>query len=488
MVTCKLYVLSKENNSTKQPITTTVAEELSGNFVDDTTILSPRIKIAYPMTGSVFTKPITFNYCYISDFNRYYFITNWTFSGGFWIMDLDIDVLGTYKSTILATSQYVLRSASSRNTSVPDGIYPMLAQSSVSGRSLPRVFQNTLASGIYVVGIINSSADDAVGAVTYYKFTSSQFGAFKAVFLSDNWVGTLGITEITQNLVETYFNPFQYIASCRWFPVSSSAIAGTAVSSIPIGFWTITANATRISHAGMSTLQTTSIEILNHPQASTYGYYLNSNPYTQIMLDYPPFGNIPIDPSQFLTLNYLGISVNLDIISGIGILELTIQDATRANKGKIMTKSAMVGVEIQLAQVTTDYLGATATAIEGIGSVISGAIKGSMAGGVIGAGVGAIASGVGAVSDFAKSVMPQMLTSGANGCATAYEYLPSLTVITHNVASRDNAHFGSPLCASVTLSTLSGFTICQNAEVEINATTIEKNRIEQFLNGGFFIE
>lgn len=46
--------------------------------------------------------PSTYNYCYISEFGRYYFINNITsVRNGLWKIDCSVDVLMSYKTSIL---------------------------------------------------------------------------------------------------------------------------------------------------------------------------------------------------------------------------------------------------------------------------------------------------------------------------------------------------------------------------------------------------
>lgn len=73
---------------------------MTGKIHNSIDILHPSITVQYDDTG-VFP----YNYCYIPDLNRYYFISGVTNDGGKkYILQLDVDVLKTYETEILAAN------------------------------------------------------------------------------------------------------------------------------------------------------------------------------------------------------------------------------------------------------------------------------------------------------------------------------------------------------------------------------------------------
>ena len=75
-ITVKLYHFEKRENSTKRPSDS--GTSYSCTMIDETSLMTPTFKLEL---GS---NPIGKNYCYVDDFNRYYFITDVTTSQGFW--------------------------------------------------------------------------------------------------------------------------------------------------------------------------------------------------------------------------------------------------------------------------------------------------------------------------------------------------------------------------------------------------------------------
>ena len=70
-----------------------IGEEINFTLKEDTNILNPILKLAGYNGG---------NYCYIPDFNRYYFIDNYNLNNqGIYELFLSVDVLTTYKDDLL---------------------------------------------------------------------------------------------------------------------------------------------------------------------------------------------------------------------------------------------------------------------------------------------------------------------------------------------------------------------------------------------------
>ena len=95
------------NDSDKRTVnkTLTNAGALSGAvIIDDTSILSPRLKVRD--NGII---AVQYNYCYIADFKRYYYITDITVSNGYIYIDCKVDVLMSYANEIKACTGVLAR-------------------------------------------------------------------------------------------------------------------------------------------------------------------------------------------------------------------------------------------------------------------------------------------------------------------------------------------------------------------------------------------
>ena len=92
-------------------------------LMDDTSILTPSIILN---DFDLVADWRDVNYLYIKNFGRYYYVTNITFqTDGFCKLDLDVDVLMTYKDLIKGSTQLVTRSEKSRNRYIVDNQMPI---------------------------------------------------------------------------------------------------------------------------------------------------------------------------------------------------------------------------------------------------------------------------------------------------------------------------------------------------------------------------
>ena len=102
-MTIKLY----HNDSDKRTVNKTLTNEgeLQGAvIIDDTSILTPRLKVRD--NGIIM---VQYNYCYIADFKRYYYITDITISNGYIYIDCKVDVLMSYANEIKACTGVIAR-------------------------------------------------------------------------------------------------------------------------------------------------------------------------------------------------------------------------------------------------------------------------------------------------------------------------------------------------------------------------------------------
>lgn len=84
--------------------------------VDNVNIISPIISIS-----NIDEQITTYNYAYIKEFNRYYFINNIrSLRNDLWLLELDIDVLTTYKDQIRAQKGLISRNENEFNNALID--------------------------------------------------------------------------------------------------------------------------------------------------------------------------------------------------------------------------------------------------------------------------------------------------------------------------------------------------------------------------------
>ena len=85
-----------------------------GHLIDPCDVLNPVIKMAYNAYH------VNINYCYIPDFNRYYFIEDYVIEGDTITLYMHVDVLYTDRQTILQSQCIAMRSSSHGNLYLKD--------------------------------------------------------------------------------------------------------------------------------------------------------------------------------------------------------------------------------------------------------------------------------------------------------------------------------------------------------------------------------
>ena len=461
MQTVNFWSFSKKANSTAQP-TATATASFSCDIVDGSGLLAPTIKL-----HTNFTDPVGYTYAEIPDFGRYYFVKGWRYDKGLWWADLTVDVLATYKTDIGSQTKYIARAASDFDGRIVDNMYPVKAGLSFSLESNNlNPFAVAFASGYFVVGVINGETT-AVGAVSYYVFTMAEFRTFSQKLLGDSsYLGT--VTDVSTELLKCLFNPFQYVVSCMWVPFTPSM--GAAVTSIPIGWWSVTANAHKLSGYTRSSGSVT-VSVPKHPDALTRGYYLLQEPYSQYYLEFPPFGAISIPANTLVDCTLLTLYWDCDAISGQGRLAI-------CPSGSIPTNilHAQIGVPVQIAQMAPDVYGA----VQSILPTFEGGTLATYANGFMN-----VLSGITAAT--MSNICP-MQTVGGNGGFMAGYYPIHLTGMFASIPADNSADWGKPLCQNKQINTLSGFVQCADDCISISCMDEERKMIQQYLTAGFFYE
>lgn len=473
-----LYAMNKRENATTQP-------SGSGNHVDGIvlkepcSIMEPVLKFAMNAGAD----PIGYNYMYIPAFERFYWIRDWVAEPGYnWVAHCKVDVLATYAVAIGNSTQYILRSSNASDGDIVDELYPATA----GVQTLVSAAQNSVWDAIngndvdarYVLGVVNDDAVGSMGSVSYYVLNGAALQSFMSLLMNTNPSGfNSGDSGLTTTVYKTLYNPIQYVVSCMFCPIKPGT--GAAVSTIGIGgglnitgfsgsVWALNTGALTAKHG--------SISIPKHPQASSRGRYLNMSPYSRYMLEFRPFGWIPLDPATLQGYSSLYYWVQMDPISGEALLKLSTDSA---GYNIVYEQTQMVGVPIQLAQTSRDVFGAGMAAVGAIGGAAMGVGMGNIP--------GAIMSGLSGVGNVAGALMPQLQTQGANGALSELVYAPTLVGRFLLVVNEDNADLGRPYCHYGKISDTGGYLLIANPDIGINeATQAEMQEIKRYMAEGFF--
>ena len=489
-ITVTLYSFTKRENSTKQP--SSGGTDYSCTLIDDTSLMNPTFKL------EIGTNPIGKNYAYVADFNRYYFIKDIRSYQNFWYISCECDVLASFKSEISAGQHYVLRSSHSYDGSITDNMYPAKAvayeQTSSPAEGDPFDWS---ANHSYVLGIVGEAPSGTyqIGSLVYYRMDETALTYFMGWLMNnvDTWSGLNG--EYSQGVQKALINPMQYIKSCMVLPVAPPDAAEEALhrpSSIKFGYYSCSMSgigklACVLASSPMA-YETDLVPIPKHPLASTRGSYLNCQPFSSYDFHFGPFGDIPLDPMVLNKNSNIFMSLAYDLTSGLCRLVLKGNEAL--NDEILFNGSAQVGVNINLSQVYVDGLAQTKVETDAVFSMAGAVANGIANMNPVSALVGVGQAATTGIQDATRLDYPLVSGLPNGGALLSFHDTWNIYLLHkyYDIVDEDLTELGRPLCTYAVISTLSGYILCSGADCQITGTQEESQKVNGYLNGGFFYE
>lgn len=480
------YNMAKKRASTLRPNSSTESTTFDCVLKSSCSIIEPQIELQ-GVSGDL----LQYNYCYIADFRRYYYITEWRTERNIWIASLKCDVLATWRQQIGESFQYVTRSHYMHDGTLFDDLYPVKAVAEPIRTALSSPWN--IAGGSYILGVINADANPIrQGAVSYYVLDDRSMVGFVKSMLQDpeKWgdVGNL----FEDSKLKAQFNPLQYITSCFYLPIDD-LLTGTDFNAdfcttIQYGWWSllISPDANITNRAGYLRkryiTKTYNVTLPDHPQRNR-GSYLNKNPYSEHTLTIPPFGDITIPTTDLGASQEISYRIAVDAVTGYGRLDVFSDSSTI-----LASRSAKIGIDISLAQMSRDYMSLGQNLINtGIDSSVALASR----------------NFIGGAAGFAKSMIgtalafkvPKFGSTGNNGSFIDYAIVPQLSSVFSLLVDEDLTNKGRPCCKKMKQNTFPNFRICEDVQLAIvadeesyQATLNELNEIKTLMEGGYFYE
>lgn len=424
------------------------------------------------------------NYLYISSWSRYYWITDISYALGEWILTCKCDVLASYKSQIGASSQYVLRSASSYDDTIVDSLYPTKAQPAVVySPNTPTIFSST---GCYVLGVIGGtgthvSAGQARG-MTYYIMDDQHLAAFANYANSWTAADALGqdfISNVTGTTIDALsrqlLKVYDYVKSCVWIPIPDSAVANTGLyKRIALGgFLCPLSNGSGLEPATYNVTGTVcSFTVPYHLDYATLGPWTCAAPYSSHYIDVPFLGEYPLPLGTVTSGDLITVDMDLSIIDGSCQFFIKCTPGGTGTPFILDRVQAMVGASVPINVIQGNIIGTASSVAGGVASALTGSFLGAAAG----------------IADAVSNAIPSPKTVGGLQGFHVSEYQGGITSTFWRPVDSDNTSHGRPLCQVKQISTLSGYVLCENAEISIPGTKQEADEVMNFLNGGFYYE
>lgn len=474
-----------------------------------------------------------YNYAYIPDFGRYYYITGWAYRRGHYYASMVVDVCTSFRQQVMSQSAYVTRSASQWDGSITDSYYPNNATPQTVKIALnDDNLTANFANGTIVLGVVGGGPLSFNG-VLYYLLTPDKasalftaiMGALPAEVIES---GDLGISE---SLAKMLYNPAQYIVSAMWLPVPYGVFANGLGSGTPVREQEIYCGYFATGVNGAAALNTPScrLQLLSkvtppaHPQ-SERGSFLGSQPYSRAVLSFVGFPDIEISDNLTQVSN-INAYLTIDGITGGAEIELQYSLATDGGTVPIVTNTiSQLGVPLLLSQVTASFDGS----INSIGRLIMGNDTPALGDSLASASVGALtwlggnfwnlltspmtgeynyiplsdaidessaglhnnANAKAIQNGIASSMYTyRTTTKGSTGTLSLLAGLVNnALVITYQILADDDVvNRGRPLCKTVLLSELTGYTMI-SSPLRITGTAQESAALNDIASRGVYLE
>lgn len=399
----------------------------------------------------------------------------------FWITELiqtsnthieiscEIDVLATYKNQILETKAYVLYSDSAGRTDILDSrsvaTIEIVPAETITTPTTPKIFAHS-QGGSFMLQCVNS--EPTVELATMCIF-------FMNTAIAHDVGGKLQSENFLDICARYFFKPIDFIGNFMWFPFNYKDYlsAGQLINEVlEIGQYSSGVFVDRVRVEK----HIEDVVVLSLPESLT-NTYTNSANYCRITAYLPYVGEIDLPVELLIGSSTITFKIIVDLISGSIGYKIMTQDKF------IGMYTAPFGTKLPIGS-STENIGAYITGLTGSATAIAGAV---MANPLIA--MGGIATSTTSIGNMPITNQKQ----GVAGSALPVYIEPNIilniykTKLSTSVTNRKEA-LGLPYCSTVELSTLSGYCQCQGASVSAIAMPEELEKINEYLNGGFYIE
>lgn len=354
--------------------------------------------------------------------------------------------------------------------------------------------------GVKIEGIDSSYyPDNPTPFIEYGVFTYSDLQTLNTQL----WNKDLGWFE--EIAAAQSVNPMDYFISLRWYPMNLVTEDAQLYPDLYLG----RGGRLTVNHKKMTKTIFT-VDFGDLTVSPHYENFLDLDPYTKVYIFLPLCGQIQLN-SEIVMGKTLNCQAAVDVTDG----SIVYQVYNTTDSQPILEKQARIGCEIPISGIDAAQMGAniinaslgTMNTVLGAGNqVLNGARNGAMAGaglgpeGMIGgalagAATGVISNAANLIASFSNLGMASkeivQLTGGTTGMAASLAERFPYIIIQRPLATNPSTygHTTGWLCnKAATISSMSGFTICKNADTSgiPQATAKEKAEIKKILDSGFY--
>lgn len=467
MINIYLFKFNKKINSTKLP-TGIQGIHLTGALKEPCSLLHPVLEL------HTTTDLSQYNYCQVTELNRYYWIDDVIFNRGFYNLQCSVDVLASYKAAIGSTSGYCLRSSVLYNTDLSDSAWNITTdyRREISDSAAQWSWAG-FNNGYYVVGVKGNNSTD-INGVIYYQMTATEFSLFIRNFYTISGDNSF-FGNLARGVADSIFNLSDFIVSCRWYPFP--LYATTTKYDVYVGSYKVANLTAAVLKDYPIEVKTWTFTVPKHPQAAARGAYMNSMPFTKYEIK-TPFGfDIPLSSYYMRDRTSITLSMKVDFTTGqAGLYVAQTRTPVGGQPGSYndFTTYVKFGVDIPLSGTNVD--------VAGLGR--------NIVGGAVAAATGDFIGAAAYVGNAYASALPDPEPLGSTGgYAELTMTQPYLVAQFYLAADTDYTRLGRPCCQVTTPATIgSGFMMYQNVEFSAACTDEEIRMINGYFASGFYYE
>lgn len=468
-----LFNFSKRDNSTKQPTAEQITSGVS--FTDltlkeITNIDKPVLKLAGASLNQY-----TYNYAYIHDWGRYYFINTANLRHeDIYHIDLELDDLATYKTQILNTSAYILYASTGFNRWIKDDRFPIIARPPVTTMTFsnPTIDGNNVFDDEQVSPVMILTTVSQETGLTYWKMQKTSVD-----HLLDSL--TRAGSNIWGALQEQFGDAMGSIISCVRLPINSFVIDADPLTDMYLGSY-------KVQDGESSYIQERPLAanfVLFRGRCGIPTGYLDFRvfePYTRLKIRLPFLGLVDLAHQDYAgSVYYEGL---LNLINGK--LVWTLYNDEEYHHA-VSTYSCQCGEYIPLAATQIQNASSLIESIAGAGLTLGGVISGNAA--ALGTGVLAATQGFYHLNDKSTNVIGSYSGSITEIINKRVEIISERM---ETAAEPDNITDieGRPVCKVDLLSNYTGFVKTQGFSIDLNANLNVVKSINNKLDSGIYIE
>lgn len=493
MATFRLYNITERRDKLNKTLPSSGVNylQVTGTFRDPVSYTDPEILFEYTGTGR-----FTYNYAFILDLGRYYFITAVEAEGPtLYRLRLHVDVLMTYKgdkttgyeSGIYGLSPFIEYQDSSVVDDLPETRFPVTSTTEMSvgttatssaWEGSSKLLSSTSTLKKYQFWI---NGNVYAGSPALYIDSPLPLAVMYGGYTEQNWLAQQlqRVTTGTGSILE-----YIYKFGCLPVELSGTTIPAGYNLDFPGSFNQIPFPGTApgnsgfymVSAAGLQPKTVTFSMSVSVP--STLRKSRNYPPYCRVSMVFRPFGKFDLDPGLIFngassSTVTVPVKVVVDPMSGTGSLYYGKSSAD------IYLGSANLFISYPLASTSYSAAKIASGALQLAGSVVSAvATEGATALAVPAAAINAISSAV-----------PNTSVSG--GEEFVIDEGPHVEIYKKTSEDFADGYFGRPFFGSAMISTLTGFTKVGRVVIEGNGfygmLDSERLELERIMKEGFYV-